>query len=101
MDRAWEKQKKYIQHFGGKTSRKALFSNTEEAELHWNHKCNFDYVLHASRPAPGPTQPPTQQVPGALFSEVKWPGREDNHSPPSSAEVKECVELLPPFHHTS
>jgi hypothetical protein len=24
---------------------------------------------------------------------LKWPGREADHSPPSSAEVKECVEL--------
>jgi hypothetical protein len=24
---------------------------------------------------------------------VKWPGREAEHSPPSSAEIKECVEL--------
>jgi hypothetical protein len=23
----------------------------------------------------------------------KWPGREADHTPPSSAEVKECVEL--------
>jgi hypothetical protein len=30
---------------------------------------------------------------GALSLGVKWPGREANHSPPSSAEVKECVEL--------
>jgi hypothetical protein len=27
------------------------------------------------------------------FSGGKWPGREADHSPPSSAEVKECVEL--------
>jgi hypothetical protein len=27
------------------------------------------------------------------FPEVKRPGREADHSPPSSAEVKECVEL--------
>jgi hypothetical protein len=34
----------------------------------------------ASRLALGPTQPPIQWIPGAL-------------SPPSSSEVKECVEL--------
>jgi hypothetical protein len=28
-----------------------------------------------------------------LFLAVKRPGREADHSPPSSAEVKECVEL--------
>jgi hypothetical protein len=29
----------------------------------------------------------------ASFPGVKQPGREADHSPPSSAEVKECVEL--------
>jgi hypothetical protein len=35
-----------------------------------------------------PTQPPIQWVAGALSLGVKRPGREVNHSPPSSAEVK-------------
>jgi hypothetical protein len=30
------------------------------------------------------------------FRGVKWPGREADHSPPSSAEVKDCVEIY--FH---
>jgi len=30
---------------------------------------------------------------GGTSRTVKKPGREANHSPPSSAEVKECVEL--------
>jgi hypothetical protein len=47
----------------------------------------------ASRTALGPTQPPIQWVPGALSLVLKRPGREADHSPPSSAEVKECVEL--------
>jgi hypothetical protein len=47
----------------------------------------------ASRTALGPTELPIQWVPGALSLEVKRPGREADHSPPSSAEVKECVEL--------
>jgi hypothetical protein len=46
-----------------------------------------------SRPALGLTQSPIQWVPGALSLEVKRPGREADHSPPYSAEVKECVEL--------
>jgi hypothetical protein len=46
-----------------------------------------------SRTALGPTQPPIQWVPGALSLGVKQPGREADHSPPSSTEVKECVEL--------
>jgi hypothetical protein len=47
----------------------------------------------ASRMALGPIQPPFQWVPGAFSLGVKRPGREADHSPPSNAEVKECVEL--------
>jgi hypothetical protein len=46
-----------------------------------------------SRTALGPTQPPIQLVPGALSLGVKRPGHEPGQSPPSSAEVKEWVEL--------
>jgi hypothetical protein len=50
----------------------------------------FSFLLAtASRTALGPTQPPIQWVPGALSLGVKRPGREADHSPPSSAEVKE------------
>jgi hypothetical protein len=45
-----------------------------------------------SRPALVPTQPPMQRVPG-LFPEVKRPVRGIDHHHPSSAEVKERVEL--------
>jgi hypothetical protein len=48
--------------------------------------------LPPSRLALGPTQPPIQRVPG-YFQGVKRPGRGVNHSPPSSAEVKERVQL--------
>ena len=41
-----------------------------------------------SRPVMGPTQPPIHWVPGAMPSRVKRPGRQFDHSPPSSAEVK-------------
>jgi hypothetical protein len=41
-----------------------------------------------SRPALGPTQPSIQWVLGALSLKVKRPGREADHSPPSSARVK-------------
>jgi hypothetical protein len=37
--------------------------------------------------------PPIQWVSGALSLGLKRPGREADHSPPSTAEVKECVEL--------
>jgi hypothetical protein len=49
-----------------------------------------------SRPAPGPTQPPIQWLPGAFSLAVKRPGREAGHSAPSSTQVKEWVELY--FH---
>jgi hypothetical protein len=42
----------------------------------------------ASRPAPRPSQPPIQWLPGAISPEVKRPGSEVDHSPPSSVEVK-------------
>jgi hypothetical protein len=47
----------------------------------------------ASRLALRPIQPLIQWVPGALSLRVKRPGREADHSPPSRAKVKECVEL--------
>jgi hypothetical protein len=42
-----------------------------------------------SRPALGFTQPPIQCVLGALSPGVKRPVREADHSPPTSAEVKQ------------
>jgi hypothetical protein len=38
-------------------------------------------------------QPPIEWVPGGPSLGVKRLGPEADHSPPSSAEVKECVEL--------
>jgi hypothetical protein len=49
--------------------------------------------ITASRTALGPTHPPIQWAPGSVSLEVKRQGREADHSPPSSAEVKEWVEL--------
>jgi len=46
-----------------------------------------------SRLALRPTQPPIQWVLGALSLGVKQSGLEADHSPPSSAKVKECVEI--------
>jgi hypothetical protein len=46
-----------------------------------------------SRPVLGRTEPPIRWLPGALSLRVKRPAREADHSPASSAEVKECVEL--------
>jgi hypothetical protein len=50
-----------------------------------------------SSPALRPTQPPIQWVAGAFSLGIKRPDHEADHSPPSSAEVKECVEL---YHHS-
>jgi hypothetical protein len=43
-----------------------------------------------SRSALGPTEPHIQQTPGAVSSGIKWAGRESDHSPPSSPEIKNC-----------
>jgi hypothetical protein len=48
---------------------------------------------HRIQTRSGPTQLPIRRVPGALCLGVKGPGHVVDHSPPSSAEVKECVEL--------
>jgi hypothetical protein len=50
---------------------------------------DFFPLASVSRPALGPTQPPVQWVPGVLSPGVKArPGRDADHSPPSSAEVE-------------
>jgi hypothetical protein len=48
---------------------------------------NFSFTA-VSGPAMGPTQSPTQWVPGDLSLGVKRSGREADHSPASSSEVK-------------
>jgi hypothetical protein len=48
----------------------------------------FMLLLFPSRTALGPTQPPFQWVPEFLSLGVKRPGREADHLPPSTAEVK-------------
>jgi hypothetical protein len=45
------------------------------------------FLSRSSRLALGPTQPPIQWV-LAFFYSIKWPRLEVDHSPPSSAEVK-------------
>jgi hypothetical protein len=49
----------------------------------------------ASRLAPGPAQPPMQWVPGAISPGIKRPGPEADHTPPSSAEVKNGGTIAP------
>jgi hypothetical protein len=61
------------------------------------HKRDFP---HPSRPAPrAPTQPPVQCTVSFLW--IKRPGRGLNHPPPSSAEVKEKVDVFPYLPHPS
>jgi hypothetical protein len=52
------------------------------------------------RPALRPTRPPIQWVKGDLSPGVKRQLHEAEHSPPSSAEVKNG-EVIPPLLHTS
>jgi hypothetical protein len=58
-------------------------------ELRWWGQ-NFP---HQSRPVLGPIQPPIQWVPGHVGGGDKAVGRGVDHPPPSSAQVKEKVEL--------
>jgi hypothetical protein len=51
------------------------------------------------RPALRSTQPPAQWVPGALLPGLKRPGCGTDHSPPSSAEVKNSG-AIPPLPHS-
>jgi len=46
------------------------------------------FIFTASRLTLGPTQPPTQRVPGSLTPGVKRPARKADHLPPFCAEVK-------------
>jgi hypothetical protein len=49
---------------------------------------SLHHRVHTGSPVLGPTQPSIQWVPATLSLELKRPGREADHSPPSSAEVK-------------
>jgi hypothetical protein len=53
------------------------------------------YYSAASRPSLAPTQPPVQWVLGGCFPGIKRKGHEADHSPLSSAGVKNGGILLP------
>ena len=55
-------------------------------------RCGRDF-LQPSRQNPGPTQPPICTVGTESFQGVARPRRGIDYPPPSSAEVKERVEL--------
>jgi hypothetical protein len=68
------------------------------------HKITFNNILYflssaASKPSLWPTQSPIQWVPGDLPPVVKWPGRETDHSAPTSAEVNKMwiYASIPPY----
>jgi hypothetical protein len=54
-----------------------------------------NFLFTASRPASRPIQPPIQWIPAALSPRLKQPGSEDDHSPPTSAELKNCGAIIP------
>jgi hypothetical protein len=53
----------------------------------------------SSGPVLGPTEPPIKWIQGDLSPGVKQPGREADHSPPTSAEVKNTWMYIsnPPY----
>jgi hypothetical protein len=53
----------------------------------WNGYCNYSIKNIHTNCFDTRSQPPIQRVPGALSVGVKRPGREVDHSRPSSAEV--------------
>jgi hypothetical protein len=61
----------------------------------------MEFYPTASRRALGVSQPPTQWVPRSLSPEIERLGREADHSPTSSAEVKNDETLLPLPHTPS
>jgi hypothetical protein len=56
------------------------------------------FLLIASRPTLGPSQPPIQCVPGETSQEVKRPGSKADHSPQSNADAKNGG-AIPPLPH--
>jgi hypothetical protein len=62
-------------------------------------RVNNFLISTTSTPALGPTQPPIQWVPGALSPGIKQLGRDTDHSPPTSAEVKKTwiYTYTPPY----
>jgi hypothetical protein len=57
----------------------------KSSRIEWRFDLQETFLFStASRPVPGPTQPPNQWVPGAFTPAVKRQRREADHSPPSS-----------------
>jgi hypothetical protein len=66
-----------------------------EFESQWGQEFS---LLHVIQTDSGHTQLPIQWVLEALSQEIKRPGREADHSPPTSAKVKTWVYTsTPPY----
>jgi hypothetical protein len=65
-----------------------------------SRQCKIFLFSTAFRPTLGPTQPPIQRLPGAFSLGIKRQGREADHSPPTSAEIRKGG-AIPPLPHTS
>jgi hypothetical protein len=66
----------------------------------YSRQCKI-FIFAASRPALRLTQSPIQWVPGAASSGLKRQGREADHAPPFSAEVKNGGAIHPLLHMSS
>jgi hypothetical protein len=83
-----------IQTIHDNSGNNACTCSTQEVAMRWATRIQFlagtvtFSFTTVSRPALGPSQPPTQWEPEVLSPGVKQPGHEDDYSPPSSAKVK-------------
>jgi hypothetical protein len=59
-----------------------------EFESRWEQEYSLFRVVDTGS---GVSQPPIQWAPGALYPGVKRQGREADHSPPATAEVKKIL----------
>jgi hypothetical protein len=67
----------------------------EDRRFDSRQKQNIFLYSTAPTAVPGLTQPPIQWVSGIIFLQVKRLGREADHSPPTSAEVKKMWIYTP------
>jgi hypothetical protein len=76
----------------GITTPTAWTAEGSEFEFHIGRISLFSM---SSRPVLGPKQPAIQWVPWALSPGIKRPRREDDHSLPSNAEIKNTWNYIP------